>query len=88
MPLQNSATNDTHLRLGPGTRLMEESEYYHQTKLNGINMIATKFGDFIRVGKQSIFNESEIACELEQIGFNTNQIIVDYGIFLRKDFSK
>ncbi|RAR41089.1 hypothetical protein DP091_25625 [Paenibacillus sp. MDMC362] len=67
---------------------MEESEYYHQKELNSIDKIVTKFGDFIRVGKQSIFDESQIAREKKNIGPKTLQIILDYGIFLKDDSSK
>ncbi|WP_211269788.1 hypothetical protein, partial [Paenibacillus macquariensis] len=40
--------------------------------LRDIGEIVTKHGDFVRVEKQTIFNEPEIARQLNQIGFNTN----------------
>ncbi|WP_136604685.1 hypothetical protein [Paenibacillus dokdonensis] len=50
--------------------------------------ISTKYGDFVRQDKQIISNESEIARELRQVGPDTKQLVLNYGIFLRNDFSK
>lgn len=54
-------------------------------KLRYISLISTKHGDFVRQDKQIIFNESEIARQLRQVGQNTKQLILNYGIFLRTD---
>ncbi|MEC0094318.1 hypothetical protein [Paenibacillus macquariensis] len=47
----------------------------------------TPYGIFVRVYEQSIFKESEIARMLDQIGSNTNQLILECGIFLKGDES-
>ncbi|OCA90296.1 hypothetical protein [Pseudobacillus wudalianchiensis] len=56
-------------------------------RLRSVGKIYTKHGDYVRVEKQTIFNESEIARNKSQIGDDTKQLILDYGIFLRDDTS-
>ncbi|MEJ9219414.1 hypothetical protein P4H46_14645 [Paenibacillus glucanolyticus] len=81
---ESSPKPDNVVQLGPDTYLLEESVLDIKYRQHGTEMIVTKFGDFDRAGKQTIFNESEIAREPEEIGYNTNQLIYDYGIFIRK----
>ncbi|GIP25487.1 hypothetical protein J23TS9_06170 [Paenibacillus sp. J23TS9] len=50
--------------------------------------ISTTYGDFVRQDKQIISNESEIARELRQVGPDTKQLILNFGTFLRNDYSK
>jgi len=45
------------------------------------SQIYTPHGMFLRADKQSIFKESEIARDLDQIGPNTNQLIFEGEFF-------
>ncbi|WP_143813027.1 hypothetical protein [Paenibacillus sp. XY044] len=56
-----------------------------ESNLNGLGEIYTKHGVFVRVEKQTFFDETEIAREKYQIGDKTKQLILNYGIFLRSD---
>ncbi|OMD60672.1 hypothetical protein BSK62_25270 [Paenibacillus odorifer] len=51
------------------------------------SQLYTPHGMFLRADKQSIFKESEIARNLDQIGPNTNQIIFEGEFFLKVDES-
>ncbi|SEB27704.1 hypothetical protein [Paenibacillus sp. 276b] len=49
------------------------------------SQLYTPHGMFVRADEQSIFKESEIARNLDQIGPNTNQLIFDGEFFLKVD---
>ncbi|MFF2018829.1 hypothetical protein [Paenibacillus sp. NPDC058177] len=51
------------------------------------SQLYTPHGMFLRADKQSIFKESEIARNLDQIGPNTNQLIFEGEFFLKVDES-
>ncbi|MEK5181033.1 hypothetical protein [Paenibacillus odorifer] len=51
------------------------------------SQLYTPQGMFLRADKQSIFKESEIARNLDQIGPNTNQLIFEGKFFLKVDES-
>lgn len=49
------------------------------------SQLYTPHGMFVRADEQSIFKESEIASNLDQIGPNTNQLIFEGEFFLKVD---
>lgn len=49
------------------------------------SQLYTPHGMFVRADEQSIFKESEIARNLDQIGPNTNQLIFEGEFFLKVD---
>lgn len=49
------------------------------------SQLYTPHGMFVRADEQSIFTESEIARNLDQIGPNTNQLIFEGEFFLKVD---
>lgn len=49
------------------------------------SQLYTPHGMFVRADEQSIFKESEIARNLNQIGPNTNQVIFEGEFFLKVD---
>ena len=51
------------------------------------SQLYTPHGMFLRAYEQSIFKESEIARKLDQIGPNTNQLILEGEFFLKVDES-
>ncbi|MET3846894.1 hypothetical protein [Paenibacillus sp. OAE614] len=51
------------------------------------SQLYTPYGMFVRANEQSIFKESEIARKLDQIGPNTNQLIIEGEFFLKVDES-
>ena len=63
----------------------EETKGVPLSDLRDIVGIITHHGNFVRAEEQTIFDESQIAREKKHIGPNTIQIILDYGIFLRKE---
>lgn len=65
----------------------EETRGVPLSDLRGIGEIITHHGNFVRTSEQTIFDESQIAREHKNIGPMTMQIILEYGIFLRKDHS-
>lgn len=78
----NSIDTDS---LGSELSTAEETKGVPLSDLRDIIGIITHFGNFDRVEEQTIFDESQIAREKKNIGPNTIQIILDYGIFLRKE---
>ncbi|GAB6928930.1 hypothetical protein JCM10914A_29130 [Paenibacillus sp. JCM 10914] len=76
VPRYHSSVTSSESNPQPETQVNE--------RLKGVDEIITKHGNFIRVHSQSIFNESEIARNLEEIGYPTNQLMLDYGIFIRE----
>lgn len=65
----------------------EETKGVPLSDLRDIDEIITHHGNFVRTNEQTIFDESQIAREKKNIGPETMQIILDYGIFLRKEES-
>ncbi|OIB02154.1 hypothetical protein AK95_04385 [Paenibacillus sp. LC231] len=63
----------------------EETKGMPLSDLRDIEEIVTHHGNFVRTDEQTIFDESQIAREKKNIGPKTMQIILDYGIFLRKE---
>lgn len=64
----------------------DETKGVPLSDLRDIIGIITHHGNFVRAEEQTIFDEYHIAREKKQIGPNTIQIILDYGIFLREEF--
>lgn len=84
--------NGTGILLGPELSAAEEPEVDPDLNVDpettSIGEIHTQHGHFVRVEKQTIFNESEIAGKLNQIGPKTKQLTLNVGIFLRKESDK
>ncbi|WP_145950343.1 hypothetical protein [Paenibacillus sp. Y412MC10] len=66
----------------PGPKLTAEEE---KREMENIGMIVTKYGDFIRVQEEGNFDKSQITHSKNSIGPNTKELILDYGIFVKKD---
>ncbi|MGG1880679.1 hypothetical protein ABDI30_24390 [Paenibacillus cisolokensis] len=75
-------TTDTIVHVGSKSTTTAEQRL---ADLNSIERIYTKHGEFVRAYKQSFFEDSEIAREMEEIGFQTKQLVLEHGIFIRKD---
>ncbi|MEF3356271.1 hypothetical protein PV403_24635 [Paenibacillus sp. GYB006] len=75
----------TNTTVSPGSELKtpEETKDFYPLDLSDVGTITTHQGRFSRVVEQTIFDESQIAREMKEIGPNTMQIILDYGIFSR-----
>ncbi|MGG3309990.1 hypothetical protein ABER23_21495 [Paenibacillus lautus] len=84
---EEAVTNSTD-SLGSELSTAEETKGVPLSDLRDISEIVTHHGNFVRTDEQTIFDESQIAREKKNIGPKTMQIILDYGIFLRKDHSK
>ncbi|WP_336783632.1 hypothetical protein [Paenibacillus illinoisensis] len=65
----------------------EKSEESVESKIakGYYSQLYTPQGMFVRADEQSIFKESEIARNLDQIGPNTNQLIFEGKFFLKVD---
>ncbi|MCM3126934.1 MULTISPECIES: hypothetical protein [unclassified Paenibacillus] len=86
-----TATNETiTTTVSSGTELKtpEETKDFYPLDLSDVGKITTHHGRFTRVVEQTIFDESQIAREMKEIGPKTMQIILDYGIFLREEESE
>ena len=55
----------------------------NKKEIQRIGLIVTTFGDFARVDQAKVFNESEIARKMSDIGPNTEEIITNHGVYVK-----